>query len=100
MKKILSVILALAVIISLSVPAFSADTDKMQSILEKVKERIGDTADFENFSSETNNINGKKNYRFSWGDEDSSKYRDMSLTVDEAGIISNYNYYWWSINWS
>ena len=93
MKKILSVILVLSVIISLSVPAFSADTDKMQSILEKVKERIGDTADFENFSSETNNINGKTYYRFSWGDEDASKYRDMSLTVDEAGIISNYNYY-------
>lgn len=93
MRKILAATLTFSIFLTACVPVFAADTVKIQRLLETVKERIEDTTDFENFSSETNNSNGKVYYSFYWGDEDSQNHRDMSLTVDDKGIITNYHYY-------
>lgn len=93
MKKMLSSLIAVVMAASGAVPAMAKDTAKMQQILEEVKARIPDTDEYESFSSETREEDGDIRYSFNWRTDKDGKYKDMSLTVTDDGVISSYYYY-------
>lgn len=92
-KKILSSLIAVVIAASGAVPVMAKDTTKLQQILEEVKARIPDTDEYENFSSETQEEDGDIRYSFNWTTEKDGKYKDMSMTVSDDGVISSYYYY-------
>ena len=89
MKKITAVILALAMLLSLSLPTLAADDAK--SVLESVKARIDVPETLTEFDYSENLYNGVKHYWFSWNDEDYNN--SISVSVDEKGHIEGYSTY-------
>ena len=93
MKKVISIVVALAMIVAGASSVMANDTQDMQQILVQVKERIPDTSAFEDFSSETNEgINGTC-YSFDWNTKDNGDFKNINLTVNENGVITRYHYY-------
>ncbi len=86
MKRILSIFLSLILSLGSLSTVFAADeATKQQQVLEKIKDRIGDTEKYENFTADSyNNI-----YGFSWDNEDES----LHVTATEDGFITEYSYY-------
>lgn len=92
MKKLLSAVLASALVVSVC-PAFAENTDKMQEILSSVKERVGDTEKYENFTSNSYAQDDKKTiYRFEWSTEKDG-WETLNVRCTEDGIITSFNKY-------
>lgn len=91
MKKILSIILALTIVLSLGVPVFATEIQdtKMEEMTYLVKQRL-DITESENFKGTTSNIEDgmiKKNeYNLRWEFKD----YEISTTVREDSFISEY----------
>lgn len=78
------------------IPAFAAPDNiskETEKILSIVKERIEDTADFENFSSSSYENNGNTLYSFDWNTRDDGKNESLYIECNKDGIITNYNYF-------
>jgi len=91
MKKVISLVLLVAMLVS-SVSVFANSiTDKTQEILASVKERIGNTERFDEFNSASWDSDGFKVYEFSWEMKDGNDYINISAT--ESGVITNYYRY-------
>jgi len=91
MKKFLSVILSIALTASMCANVFAAEAEKedTEKILLSVKERIGSTDQYEDFTS-TSNVNGKNTtYTFRWSSDD----KRLNITVNSDMIITSYNKY-------
>lgn len=86
MKRFVSVITVISIIL-MSVTVFASDvSDKTSEILASVKPRIAETSEYEDFYSDVyENENGTM-YNFSWYGNN----KPMSLSVDENGIITYY----------
>lgn len=93
MKKILSAVLAAAMLMPTAVQVMAKDTDEMQNVLAQIKDRIPDTSAFENFTSESYNSNNKENYVFNWNSNTKDEYKSMHVGVSGSGIINQYHYY-------
>lgn len=93
MKKMLSSIISLAIALSGIIPVMAKDTDNMRQILEEIKGRIPDTNEYENFDSHTENRGDNTTYSFNWDTNKNGKYKSMSLTVSDEGVITYYHYY-------
>ena len=94
MKKMLSSLIALAIALSGVIPVTAKDTENIRQILEEVKGRIPDTNEYENFDSDTNDRGGNITYSFNWNTENKGgKYKSMSLTASDEGVITSYHYY-------
>ena len=92
MKKLLSAALASALVIS-ACPTFAENTDKMQEVLTSVKERVGDTEKYENFTSNSYSKDGKTTiYRFEWNTRE-DKWETLNVSCTEDGIITSLNKY-------
>ncbi|MBQ7566263.1 MAG: S-layer homology domain-containing protein [Oscillospiraceae bacterium] len=87
MKRILSILLTAALLAGLCLTA-SADT---QPMLQTVRERIGDTSEYTEFSSNAWTDGGKTQYSFYWSAED--PYRSLNVTITDSGIITSYDTY-------
>ena len=93
MKKIISVTIAISIILSLALSLkVSADDIKMKAALKIVKERIENTEEYEEFSSRTQDSDGKVSFSFSWTDN-SDGYKSINVRVTESGIITSYSFY-------
>lgn len=93
MKKIISVTIAISMILSLALSVrVMADDTKIKEVLKSVKERIENTEEYEEFSSRTQDFDGKGSFNFSWTDN-SDGYKSLDVRVTESGIITNYSFY-------
>ena len=91
MKKIISLVIVFSLILSVNV---FAESSSMEQVLKIVKERIPSTEQFDRMDSKTSvNYEGKTTYRFNWMSETDESYDEMSVTVTESGIITNYYAY-------
>ena len=90
MKKLVSVLSAAAVAVSMFTPAaFAESTDStMKSVLVSVKERVEIPAEYTEFSSETQERYGITEYVFSWNTSDGDK--SINVECYENGVISSY----------
>ena len=90
MKKIISVLSAAAVAVSMLTPAAFAESadSEMKNVLVSVKERVEIPAEYTEFSSETQERYGITEYVFSWN----TSYGDKSISVAcfEDGVVSSY----------
>ena len=89
MKRLVSVITVIAIIM-MSFTVFASDvSDKTSEILASVKPRIADTSEYEDFYSDVDENENGAEYNFSWYSDNNS----MHLSVLENGIITGYNVY-------
>ena len=88
MKKIIAFVLAFVIVFS-CVSAFSEETDGYRKALATVKNRIGNTNDYDEFSGHVNSDETGTVYNFNWSR--SGGY--MSVSVSEGGIIISYDSY-------
>ncbi len=93
MKKIISTALALAVLLS-SVSALArVNTEKMQEVLISVKERIGSTDSYPQFSSSERKTNQGTAYSFNWSNQGEHDWSELNVSANDEGIITSYNTY-------
>lgn len=90
MKKKIALMVSAAMLLPIIPSAYAADAD-MEKILTEVKERIGNTDEYDQFRSDSYENNGHTIYQFSWSKEDGSESFDISC--NDEGIITNYNTY-------
>lgn len=89
MKKILSILLATVMIVSV-IPVFADQTmsDAMETALISAKTRIDIPEKFSEFSPFSYEENGKTVYNFRWATEDESSY--IQVFCDHLGRINRY----------
>ena len=96
MKKLLSTILALA-LLALCMPcAFAEDTQRSETekVLSSVLERIPDTSAYEKFDADRfESENGRKSFTFSWYNEDEGDSASMYVTALSDGTIVSFSVY-------
>lgn len=92
MKKILSMILAVCLSCSVIQPVFAeTDTDALQALILSVKERIGNTDEYSEFTSrESQNELSGTSYSLQWTAPEKD-YKSMYVTVTEKGTITRYS---------
>ena len=92
MKKILSLILVVCFVCSVVNPVFAAtDTELLEELILSVKERIGDTSEYSEFTSrESQSADGAVSYSLQWTAPDKD-YRAMYVTVTENGTITRFS---------
>lgn len=88
MKKISSIILALSLIIGTMPTIFASPTE---DILNSIKDRVGNTDKYEDFTSEIIKEQNKTLYNFYWSTESDENYEYMSVSCNENRIIESYN---------
>ena len=92
MKKILSLILVVCFVCSVVNPVFAAtDTELLEELILSVKERIGDTSEYSEFTSrESQNEFSGTSYSLQWTAPEKD-YKSMYVTVTEKGTITRYS---------
>ena len=92
MKKILSMILAVCLICSVVTPVFAeTDTELLEQLILSVKERIGSTDEYSEFTSRvTQTEMGDVSYSLQWTAPDKD-YRAIYVTVTDKGTITRYS---------
>ena len=91
MKRIVSLIAAAALMMSLTSALAENNADALQKALVGVKPRVGVTDEYTDFTSRTFTADSCNSYMFNWSTEDGSK--NISVTAYENGIITAYNSY-------
>lgn len=97
MKKILSVMLVMALILTTGVPAFGAEVDSLglEKAITAAKNvvTVPDSFTDFNYSTSQNTVNGKTYtyWNLIWNDVSSGG--SMYVTIDENGNLMNYYYY-------
>ncbi len=91
MKKVLSLVLLLVFTLGFSVCADSM-ADDTAAALAVVKERIGNTDEFDIFESNVSTQGGRKSYYFNWS-KTGENSKNMSVTINEEMVITNYYAY-------
>lgn len=91
MKRLISAFLCIILIASVFCNVSYANTteDLLQQKLSVVKSRIGDTDEYDGFSSNiTGPADGFNTYHFTWEDSQSSKH--LRVTINQDDIITSY----------
>lgn len=94
MKKLLSLFMATSLSFgTVCTNAFAAENEKstQQAVLEKIKDRLGNTDRYENFNASYYGETGQKQYSFDWSTKDGKK--SLSVTCTENGVITDYYSY-------
>lgn len=95
MKKIISMILAVAMLITFMAPVVassSTSTDKgLENAIKAVKAKIDIPKECTKFTYDINNYNGINSWNLGWSSEDTQKY--IYVTIDENNLITRYNTY-------
>lgn len=96
LKKIISIMLAFAVLLTLMVPAMAAGSstpaDKgLENAIKYVKSKIDIPKDFKKFTYNIFNRNDQMEWGLEWRNEDAQRY--ISVQIDEDNFISSYSSY-------
>ena len=91
MKKIISIIAAAAIAMSLSAPFASANAENMKVVLENVKTRIDVPEELSEFESSENYYEYTSQYSFDWHTKDYEK--SMHVSCYDDGTITSYSKY-------
>ena len=91
MKRIISFVLIFALLAPMCAYAASADSDALQAVLLKVKNKIDIPDALSEFESEIANYDDEVYYSFIWHDEEYAK--SLSVTSDAEGRIMSVNNY-------
>ena len=94
-RKVFSFCLAALMLLYLLPIGVLADAQTEQAqVLALVRERIGDTARFEHFDSNSRTAkNGVTTYHFEWATEQEDSYASLSVTCTSGGVITDYYAY-------
>ena len=94
MKKLLLPIFSFIFVCSSYMNIFANSvSENAEKYLISVKERIGDTSSYKEFSSRTNEVRGKTTYFFEWYSNEENNSRFLSVNCTESGIITSLNSY-------
>lgn len=95
LKKIISVILAAAMAVTLMLPAMAStatSTDMgLENAIKSVKERIDIPKEFTKFSYDISNYGNQNSWRLTWSEEKANN--NISVTIDENNMIRYYYSY-------
>lgn len=93
MKRLMCIILAFTMLASFgTVASASTNSEAMARVLASVKERIGNTDEYDIFRSSENTYDKKTFYEFEWSmSKDGAK--SLYVTASASGIITSYSYY-------
>lgn len=91
MKRLISVLLVLAMCVSVLNVFAQNDTSEMENALLSVKQKIDIPSEAEKFESNTYKRDNKSEYSFRWYSEDYSV--SVNVTCDGKGRISSYSAY-------
>jgi hypothetical protein len=95
LKKIISVILAAAMAVTLMLPAMAStatSTDMgLENAIKSVKERIDIPKEFTKFSYDISNYGNQNSWRLTWSEEKANN--NISVTIDENNMIRYYSAY-------
>jgi len=95
MKKTISLLIASVLTLGAAVSSYAAEESDVlaqQKVLEKIKERIGNTDEYENFYSDVYGGGVENVYSFEWSTEGDNRKR-LSVNATDDGIITNYYKY-------
>ena len=90
MKRILSLIICITMLVAVCPTVFGQESDKMQDVLLMIKPRIPDTSRFTIFDSHITTEGSKTLYNFSWSD---NNQKSMYVSATEGGIITEYGFF-------
>ena len=92
MKKLVSIMSALTVTVSMLTPAVFAENtnNNMKTVLESVKNRIVISEDCTEFASGTQTKADMTLYDFEWRTKNSDTYKYVEVECYDNGIISSY----------
>jgi hypothetical protein len=96
LKKIISIMLTVAVLLTLMIPAMAAGSstpaDKgLENAIKYVKSKIDIPKDCTKFSYNVYNRNDEMEWGLSWNSDEAKKY--VSVQIDEDNFISSYSSY-------
>ncbi|MBR5468276.1 MAG: S-layer homology domain-containing protein [Firmicutes bacterium] len=101
MKKTISLLIASVLTVGAAVSSYAAvapaiaekkETLAQQTVLEKIKDRVGNTDEYENFYSDVYGGGVENVYAFDWSTEGDER-KTLSVTATDDGIITNYYKY-------
>lgn len=93
MKKFISALLSCTMLIS-AAPVFAENnTEETEKILVSVKERIGDTEKYKEFSSNSYSSKTGTIYNFNWNTSSDEEYSSLDVSCNSEGVITSYNIY-------
>lgn len=93
MKKIIALLLVCFVMVNASFVYADTQSQEINDILEAIKSRIPSTDEYDEFSSSVSDVNGKKQYQFSWSKKGDENYASMNVRVNSKGIITSFDFY-------
>lgn len=96
MKKVLCLVLGVLLCVGMLLPVYGTGAESIEIekliLIAKEKLAIDDSlVQFRNYYF--NETESGKNYNLYWESQDENTYRDISVTIGEDGIITNYYYY-------
>ncbi len=92
MKKIISFIMAAALLLSLITPVLADNTDsKREEILASVKARVEIPEEYTEFEIQEKTQYGITAYSFDWSAKDDDNHNSLSVTCLDDGTIVEYN---------
>ncbi|MHB8063760.1 MAG: YcdB/YcdC domain-containing protein, partial [Ruminiclostridium sp.] len=95
MKKIISMLLAFAIMITFMVPVMASSSTSadmgLKNAIKAVKEKIDIPEDCNKFTYNIYNQEGLISWNLGWSNEESQK--SINVTIDENNLITNYNSY-------
>lgn len=87
MKKIISMLLALTLVLTGTKMVFAAETEEYKAVLQLVKDRFEIKDVYDDFSSDTYTENDKTQYRFEWSTDEGDS---LSVICGADGIVKSY----------
>jgi hypothetical protein len=91
MKGFFAVFMAAVMSLGTAASVFAEDTKtEQQAVLEKIKPRIGNTDEYENFHSSVYGNGDDRVFCFEWSTEDG---KNFSVSATKDGVITNYYKY-------
>lgn len=95
MKKVLSLVLIFLMLSSAVSAVYAANdsSDRLNELLTELKERIGSTDMYDEFTSSVQTYNGENEYSFSWRCTEDDKDDSLDISMNESGIVTSYYEY-------
>ena len=95
MKKLIALLLVCFVMVNASFVYADTQSQEINNVLEAIKPRIPSTDEYDEFSSSVSDLNGKKQYHFTWSknDDENGNYASMNVRVNSKGIITSFDFY-------
>jgi len=92
LKKIISMLLAVAMVITFMAPVMASNSTSadlgLENAIKAVKEKIDIPKDCDKFTYNINNQNGLNSWNLGWSNEELQKF--INVTIDENNFITSY----------